>query len=193
MGQYNYPVASTIPGGAWMPPENTSMSDHLTALMRANIASLAADAPDNQLFTIGSGPINGAENVIIETVTDLTTGEQTTLDGLVPRCADYFIVTTDGGTTDLGEPSEISQVAGPTSSVTVTVQWKTGSAANSNGHGDTILFTPAALMPIDKTEAVIDGNGKASFVVGASLSRGSVAIAISSDSLPIRNLTAKWT
>lgn len=193
MGQYNYPVASTIPGGAWMPPENTSMSDHLTALMRANIPSLAADAPDNQLFTIGSGQVDETENVIIETVSDLSVEEKAILDTLVPRSADYFIVTTDGGATDLGEPCEVSQVAGPTSSVTVTIQWKTGAAVNSNGHGDTVLFTPAALMPIDKTEAVIDGTGKASFVVGASLSRGSVAIAITSDSLPVRNLTAKWT
>lgn len=191
--QYLYPVASTIPGGLWMPPENTAMSDHLTALIRANVPSLAADAPDNQLFTIGSQDFGSGEQVIVETVEELSTGEKTTLDGLVPRCADYFIVTTDGGTTDLGEPSEVTQVAGPSSSATVTLQWKTGAAVDSNGHGDTVLITPAALMPIDKTEAVFDGTGKVSFVLGASLSRGSVAIAITSDSLPVRNLTAKWT
>jgi len=193
MGQYNYPIASTIPGGQWMPPENTSMSDHLASLIRANIASLATDTPDNQLFTIGSQTLNDVETLIIETVTDLTTDEKTILDDLVPRCADYFIVTTDGGVTDLGEPSEISQTAGPTSSVTVTLKWKNGAGADSNGHGDTVLITPAALLPIDKTSAVIDANGKASFIVGASLSRGSVAIALTSDNLPVRNLVAKWS
>jgi hypothetical protein len=193
MGYYTYPIATTIPGGQWMSPENPFMSDHLTALCRANIPSLAADAPDNQLFTIGSQVLNEVETLIIETVTDLTTEEQATLDGLVPRAADYFIVTQDGGVTDLGEPSEIDQTAGPESSVTITLKWKNGAGADSNGWGDTVSITPAALMPIDKTSAVFDENGKASFVAGASLTRGGVLIALAAGSVPPRNLLTKWS
>ena len=193
MGHYAYPLTG-IPGGVWNTAESPGMSDLLSDLIRDNIAALPGDTPANQLFVI-SGPTEeqGAISVIVDTLADLTNDEKAILDTLVPHGPDYFIVTEDGGATDLGEPSEINQDAGPSSSKTITLKWKDGAGQDSNGFGDkSVQLTPAALLPIDKTGGTFDSNGKFAFVVGASLSRGAVNITCQSDKLPVRNLLARW-
>jgi hypothetical protein len=193
MGTYTYSIAS-VPGGAWNTQQNPGMSDHATDLIRANIPSMAGDnPPDNQLFTISTDTVLGIPSVIVETVTDLSDSEQVTLATIIQHGPDYFIVTVDNGATDLGEPSAIEQTAGLDSAKTVTLKWKDGAGNDSNGYGSKeVDLTPAALMPIDKTDGSFDGTGKFSFVIGASLVRGAVAINIKCDKLPERNLTAKW-
>lgn len=134
-----------------------------------------------------------SQQVTVTGDVDLTTDEKTTLDGFVNRAADYFIITTDGGTTDLGNPATVSKPAGPTSSVTVTLQYKKGDGTDRTGITDAVSLT-SPVISLDKTSGNFDSNGKFQFVLGAQLAmRGTAQIDIVVDSLAQRTLLASWT
>lgn len=173
---YVYPI-SGIPGGQF----TGQTSDHLLDLILTNLPG-------------DTNPVITSDNVNV-TITfdaDISTNDKTTLDGLVQRSADYFIVTKDNGITDLGLPALVSVVAGLLSSTTVTIQYKNGDGTNSNGYGDSINIT-APIMEIDKLSGIFNGSGKFQFIIGAELSRGTAMITIQSGSLPVRELHGTWT
>lgn len=174
---YVYPI-SGIPGGIF----DGQKSDRLVDLIHTNLPSAT-----------GLAVSSDSVNVTITFDADLSDTDKTTLDGLVPRCSEYFIVTTDNGVTDLGDNALITKVAGVLSSVTVTLKYKNGDGTNSNGHGDTVnVVTPVVV--IDKVTGTFDGNGKFQFVVGAIVSsRGTAVLNITSGSLPPRILNITWT
>lgn len=175
---YTY-LISNLPGDRF----DGQSSDHLDAIIRLNL-------PNAELVGITSDSQSGT--VVVSFNTTLSDADKLVLDALVARCNDSFIVTADNGVTDVGEPGEVQLTAGPSSSATITLQYKDGLGANSNGFGEAVKLTPAALMPIDKIGGNFDGTGKFSFVVGASLSRGAVTIEVAADSLPVRHLTVRW-
>lgn len=174
---YVYPVANITGAGAGF---TSQMSDHLLYLLGVSLESFHG--------VIGSDETN----VTITGDFDLDTTQKSTLDALVNRAADYFAVTTDGGTTPLSDPIVISKAAGLASSTTITLRYKSGDGNNSNGFGETVDIT-APLMPINKLGGVFDGTGKFAFTVGASLDRGTSEIDVVSDSLPTRHITVTWT
>lgn len=176
---YNYDV-SVVSGGEFP----GSASDHLKALILAGIP-----AGVNPIIS-ESGP-----TITVSFDADLTTADKATLDSLVPRAADYYIITTDGGVTDLGDPATISQPVGILSSSNITLQYKSGNGVNSNGYGDSVVLTPSALMPISASTVVFNGSGKATFTVGASVTqRGAMSIALATNTvLPPTSLITVWT
>jgi len=174
---YVYPIAN-IPGGQF----GGSQSSHLFQIIQQNL-------PNDTGLVISSDSVN----VTITFNQDISTQDKTTLDALVARSADYFIVTSDGGITDLGQNAIISVLAGLNSSTTITLQYKKGDGTNSNGFSDNLIIH-APLMTIDTLDGSFNGSGKAQFVIGAELNRGEVNITIDTDSvLPERNITARWT
>jgi len=175
---YVYPVAN-IPGcgGGF----TGQMSDHLSALVEAALPT----------FWDQSGFNSDETNVIVTGVRDLDTDEKAVLDGLVDRVAESFIVTIDGGTTDIGEPGTIDKNAGLDSATTITLKFKDGNGNDSDGHGEVVKII-APRMPISKTGGAFDANGKLEFTVGSSLERGTCDLIITSDKLPQRHITANW-
>lgn len=172
---YVYPIAN-IPGAG----EGFTGSEHLKSLIQAAL-------PD---FFDPTGVNSDGVNVSVTGTRDLTTAEKTTLDGLVARSEEFFIVTTDGGVTDLPEPGEVSLTAGLLSSKMLTLQLKDGNGNNQPIAGGAIKLTaPPAL---DKTTGAFDANGKFVFTASAQLNKGSIAVLIESDSLPPRNVTFRW-
>lgn len=173
---YVYPIAN-IPGGQF----NGDASSHLLALIVSQIPS-------------GVNPVIGSDsiNVTVSFNSDLSTTDKATLDSLVPHCADFFIITEDGGVTDLGNPANIMTAAGQNSATTITLQYKMGDGTNFNGFGEAIqLHSP--IMTIDKIIGNFDGTGKFQFIIGSELNRGEVDIVIDSGSLPEKVLVAIWT
>jgi len=173
-----------------MPESNQFQSDHLQALILSEIAVASGDDPDNPLIEVGSPD---SELVFVQFDHDLSAADEAILDGLVARSADYFIVTSDGGNTDLGNPSLVSKNAGLLSSTTITLQMKNGAGTSINGHAENVVLDITGLVPINKSGGVFDGNGKFAFTVGASLERGSVQVEITAESLPPRTFFAKWS
>lgn len=174
---YVYPI-SGIPGGIF----DGIKSDRLVALISETLPTATG-------LVVSSDSVN----VTITFNNDLTTADKATLDVLVPRCSEYFIVTIDGGVTDLGEPSNVVKASGLLSSTLITLQFKSGDGTNSVGSAEAVALT-APLMTIDKVGGNFDGAGKFSFTIGSVVSsRGTAQIQISSDALPMRNLMATWT
>lgn len=174
---YVYPI-SGIPGGQF----NGTMSDRLTALIGETL-------PADTGLAINSDGVN----VTITFTADLSTADKATLDTLVPECSEYFIITTDGGVTDLGDPATVTKASGLLSSTLITLQFKHGDGTNSNGHGESISLD-APLMTIDKVLGVWSGSGQFQFTVGSvTTSRGTAPVVITSDSLPSKTLNATWT
>lgn len=190
-GLYTFTVATDVSGGQWDTPANSDMEGHLQSIILSTFA-YSHSGGANPLLNLGTN--DGGVTIFVQFTADISSGDQTTLSALVRRAADYFIVTSDGGVTDLGEPSTISKANGVLSSTTITLQYKNGDGTNSNGYGETVNITPIGLLPITSTTSgVINGSGQYAFTVGASLQRGTVPIAIVIDNLPARNLTAVWT
>lgn len=158
-----------------------SSSDRLLSL-------IASQLPTGQNPVISSDSIN----ITVAFDVDLQTSEKTTLDNLVPRCNDYFIITNDGGLTDLGLPAIVEKVAGLVSSTTITLQYKDGAGANFNGFGEQIKLR-APIMTINKLSGNFDGSGKFQFVIGAILDRGEASIDIEIPALTTRTLIGRWT
>lgn len=174
---YVYPI-SGIPGAAF----DGQKSDRLIALIHANLPSATG-------LVVSSDSIN----VTITFDADLSTADKAELDILVPHCADYFIITSDGGVTDLGDPATVTKASGLLSSTVVTLQFKSGDGNNSVGLGESVLVI-APLMTIDKVSGNFDGAGKFQFTVGSVVSsRGTAQIEITSDALPVKTLNATWT
>jgi len=172
---YNYLIAD-LPGGFF----TGESSDHLIYLIQAQLPS-------------GVNPVVSSDsvNVTVSFDEDLTTEDKAVLDALVERCNDFYIITSDGGETDLGNPAEITKTAGLSSSTTITLQYKDGDGNNFAGFGeDIVLWAP--LMTINKLEGNFDENGQFEFIIGAELSRGQAEITIESDALPQRVLIARW-
>lgn len=178
---YIYPY-SAISGS----PSVFDNSDHLFALIVANIPTWSTNPNIDTDDT--------AKTVTISGDRDLTTDEKAVLDSLVDRANDNFIITSDGGRTDLGEPAAVSNPAGPQSAVTITLQYKKGDTTNRTGVSDGVAIK-APLMTLDATSGKFDPNtGQFSFTLGAQLvSRGTATVVISSDSLPAKTLNATWT
>jgi len=172
---YVYPVAG-IPGGQF----GGQQSDRLVHLIISQI-------PAGQNPTINSDGLD----VVITFDADLTTAEKTTLDDIVPHCADFYIITTDGGVTDLGDPAVVTKNAGQQSSALITLQFKLGDGTDFVSFGEAVTLA-APLMAIDKLEGNFDGSGKFAFTIGAELSRGQANIEITSDSLAVKTLIARW-
>lgn len=189
-GLYIFTVASEVSGGQWDTPAIPNMEDHLQALIRETFA-FAAQNGSNPLQNLGTN--DGGVTVFVQFNEDLSSADQTTLAGLVQRASEYFIVSTDGGSTDVGEGAAISNPAGPSSATTITLQCKNGDGSNSNGHGETVTLTPVGLMPASTLGGVTGGNGKFSFTIGSSLQKGTIPIAIAVGSMPVRNIVAIWT
>lgn len=176
MADYIYSI-SGIPGGVF----GGQQSDHLLDMIQTILPS----APNPVISSDGT-------NVTVTFDTELSAGDITTLNGLVARCADYFIVTSDGGLTDLGLPALISVVAGLVSSTTVTLQYKSGDGSDSNGYGDAISIS-APIMNITALGGAFNGSGKFQFTIGSHTQRGQADITLTSGSLPVRILNARWT
>lgn len=172
---YTYPIAN-IPGGHF----TGAASDHLLALIASQLPS-----------GVNPGISSDSINIVVSFSQDLTTADKATLDSLVPHCADFFIVTSDGGVTDLGDPSNVTATAGLQSATTITLQYKMGDGSNFAGFGETITLH-APIMTIDKVTGNFDGNGRFQFIIGAELNRGEADIIIDADSLPERTLNAIW-
>lgn len=173
---YVYPISNII--GGYFTGES---SDHLTGLILTQLALVGNP-------TISSDGID----VVITFDADLSTEDKATLDSLVDHANDLFIITKDGGVTDLGNPATVSVNAGLSSATTITLQYKTGTGANFNGFGDTVTLS-APIMTIDKVSGTFNGTGKFQFVIGAELNRGTVQIEISTDtSMPKKSLIAEW-
>lgn len=163
------------------------MSSHLQDMILSAIPTFATSSSLN----ITSDDVS--QQVTISGDRDLDTTEKTTLDALVNRAADYFIITIDNGATDLGNPAQVTKVAGPASSITVTLQYKKGDGTNRTGLNDAVSLT-SPVISIDKTGGNFDNNGKFQFTLGAQLvMRGTAEIEISGDSLAARVLQASWT
>jgi len=164
---YQYPLAD-IPG------TETSL-DHLIALIAINIPS-------------GVNPVinNDGTNLIVQFDQDLEDTDKAILDTLVPRTNEYFIITSDGGVTDLGNPATVSKPVGNLSATTITLQCKNGDGTNSNGFGQTINIGIDCLVPVDKSSCSFDGNGRCSFTIGVSMTmRGKVVFTLTTnDQLP---------
>lgn len=175
---YNYPIAN-IPGAAG--GFTGQMSEHLKSLIQSALPT----------FFDEEGVNSDGVNVIVTGTADLTTTDKAILDGLVARSGEYFIVTTDGGVTDLGEPAEVNVNAGLVSSKTVTLQLKDGNANNQTIAGGAVKLT-APVGPINKTGGTFDANGRFAFTLGSSLDKGAFPVLIESDSLPPRNITIRW-
>lgn len=146
------------------------------------------------LFPAGINPVINSDEVEV-TITfdeDLEQADKDDLDDLVPHCTDYFIVSTDGGTTDLGEPATVSKAAGLLSSTNITLKLKNGDGADINGFAEPVLLR-APIMTISTIEGNLNASGSFTFTVGALLDRGEAQIAIEVDSLPQRTLIARWT
>lgn len=172
---YDYLIAD-LPGAQF----TGEASDHLLYLIQSQL-------PTGQNPVVSSDAIN----VTVSFDVDLTTEEKATLDALVPRCNDFYIITSDGGVTDLGNPALVEKTAGQLSSTTITLQYKDGDGNDFGGFGEEILLR-APLMTINKLEGNFDGNGRFQFIIGAELSRGEAQITIESDALPERVLIARW-
>lgn len=173
---YIYAIAA-LPGGHF----DGQSSEHLESVIQTNL-------PAAGFATISSD----STNVEITFAAELTEEDKAILDTLVPRCNDYFIVTTDGGVTDLGVVASVMKPAGLLSSTTVTLKYKNGDGTDSNGYGDAVTLI-APIMTIDKVVGNFDAEGKFQFIVGAELNRGTAQITIQSDSLPVKTLMATWT
>jgi hypothetical protein len=173
---YVYPV-SGIPGGQF----GGQQSSHLAFIISQNL-------PNDTNPTISCD----GSSVTITFDQDISVADKAILDALVARSADYFIVTTDGGVTDLGNPATIAVPAGLNSSTTITLQFKKGDGTNSNGYGDSVVIH-APIMTIDSLGGVFGANGQFQFTIGSELNRGEVDITISSDTLPERDIVARWT
>jgi len=173
---YDYLIAS-IPGGQF----TGTASDHLLELIRTQLPN-------------GINPVINSDgiNIIITFDQDLSTADKATLDTLVPHCADYFIITKDGGRTDLGDPAVVTTAAGQQSATTITLQYKMGDGTNFASFGEAIVVH-APIMTIDKIAGNFDGNGQLQFIIGSELKRGEVNIAIDADALPEKILTASWS
>jgi hypothetical protein len=172
---YVYPI-SGIPGGQF----GGQQSDRLIHLITSQLPT-------------GLNPVVNSDSIdiIVSFDADLTTEEKTTLDGLVPHCADLYIITIDGGITDLGDPAEITKNAGQQSSSTITLQMKMGDGTNFNSFGEPVVLR-APLMVIDTLGGNFNGSGQFVFTIGAELSRGQADIQIESDSLAVKTVSARW-
>ena len=180
---YVYAYGS-IPGGVF----TGQMSEHLEALIRAE-STLAAWIESN--LNIASD--DEAATLTITGDFDLTDTLKATLDALVQRSADYFVVTFDGGTTPLSDPTELALTANGIASQVVTLKYKKGDNSDSNGYGDAVKITPVGFMPIDKLSGNFDGSGKFQFTVQPSDFRGTVTAVVTSDKLPPKTLVTTWS
>ena len=133
---YVYPWSS-IPGGVF----TGQMSERLDGLIEVKL-------PDWGNPVIGSD--EEAATVTITGDTDLTDADKAILDGLVARSADFFIITKDGGRTDMGEPALLALKANGIESQIITLQYKNGDNTDSNGYDDPVKATSVGLLPIDK-------------------------------------------
>lgn len=172
---YDYLIAD-IPGGVF----GGTQSDRLMHLIQTQIPS-------------GQNPVIGSDelNVTVSFDEDLEEAAKAVLDNCVEHCADFFIITSDGGTTDLGDPATVSKAAGLLSSTTLTLRLKLGDGTNTPGFNETVELI-APIMTIDK----LSGNfseGLFAFTIGALLDRGQATIEVTADSMPVKTLIARWT
>jgi len=173
---YEYLIAN-IPGGIF----EGSHSDRLLHLIQTQIPA-------------GVNPVISSDstNITVSFDFDLEDTDKAILDDLVERSADYFIVSTDGGSNDLGDPALIEEESGLESASTITLQIKDGDGINVNGFEELITIH-APLMTISTLSGQFDVTGEFEFTVGAELNRGEAEVIIEAAGLPSRTVIARWT
>jgi hypothetical protein len=190
-GLYNFVVATDVLGGQWNTPLAPDMEGHLQDLIWK---ALPYSLPDGANPLLNLGTNDGGVTIFVQFTQDIPEADQPVLSEQVLHASDYFIVTTDGGQTDKGNPAKISVPAGPGSSTTVTLKRKNGDGTDSDGDGEAVNINPAStLLPISTLSGNFDENGEFEFVIGASQQRGAVAMEVQAGSLPSRTVEASWT
>jgi hypothetical protein len=187
-GRYQYVIAQAIPGGQWNPEENPGQSDHLVDLIKTTIPDAAEPSPANPLLDLGL--VGDDIHLFVQFDHDLSAQDEATLDDLVARSAEYFVV--KNGTDVLENGADFEQAANNVDSATLTIQYKKGDGTDDAGHAEVVHIKPQGICPVNAAQVTLDGNGQASFVVGASSLRGEVAIALRSGTMPERTFKAVW-
>ncbi len=195
-GDYNYDLASTVPGWSNIlngPNFSNLIGGFVGTLQGLILDTFAYAAPNgaNPLLNITSNDGFNTLDVIFQA--NISDPDVTTLTALVGRMADTFIITTDGGHTDLGDPAVITLTAGPASSATITLQVLAGDGTARTGVSDAVSLTPSALMPISTISGSTSSQtGRFAFTIGASLQKGAVSIQVQVDAMPIKTINASW-
>lgn len=107
--------------------------------------------------------------------------------------ADDYVIIKDG-VTELDEDDEITITANDVAAKTFTVQYKNADDSNGTGDGEAVEFhcVDGGLLPIDKLDAVLDGNGRATFTMGPTDRRGRCCVRVDVSPLPSREVRIKF-
>lgn len=172
---YLYPIAA-IPGGEF----GGDQSNRLFYLISTQLPA-------------ATGLVINSDGTNVEVIfdADLEQTDKDTLDALVERCADYFIVSTDGGATDIGNFAVIEKTAGLVSSTAITLSIKAGDGSDVNGFNEAVNLI-APVMNISILEGLFNGLGLFNFTIGAELNRGQVDVEVEVEGLPTRFFSARW-
>lgn len=194
-GDYNYVLASNVPGWAAFlanPGFNQLVGGAQATLQTAILATFAYAAPGgaNPMLNITSGDSFTSLDIIF--TSNISGGDQTTLTNLVNRMLDFFIITTDGSTS-LGNPANVNTASGLLSSVAITLVCKQGDGTTRTGVTDAVSVI-AIPTSIDKTSgAVASGNGTFTFTFGTQTMKGTISAEVVVGLLAPMTLNVTWT